>query len=37
MEYVISGSLGRLRLGSAVEQKLHKFHAIFLNLLNHLF
>lgn len=37
MKYVILGSLGRLRLGSAGEQKLYKFQSIFLNPLNHLF
>lgn len=37
MKYVVLGSLGRLRLGSAVEQKLYKFQSIFLNPLNHLF
>lgn len=37
MKCVILGSLGRLRLSSAVEQKLNKFQSIFLNPLNHLF
>lgn len=37
MKYVVLGSLGRLRLGSAIEQKLYKFQSIFLNPLNHLF